>query len=126
MGLDMYLYKKNKRTPDEKIQEVAYWRKANQIRNWIVTYTDYPRDADCEEFLLTKNNLEKLVKDCKTVINDPRSASILMPTQSGFFFGNTEYDKWYFKDLKNTVEQVEKVIKETDWDNEEIYYYEWW
>ena len=35
MGLDMYLYKKVK---NAKKQEVAYWRKANQIRGWFVRH----------------------------------------------------------------------------------------
>ena len=31
MGLDMYLFKRNKKT-NEEVQEIMYWRKANQIR----------------------------------------------------------------------------------------------
>lgn len=124
MGLDMYLYKKKANV--EKMEEVAYWRKANQIRNWIVQNTEYEADADCEDYLLDKETLENLVSDCKAVIANPTLADELLPTKSGFFFGSTEYDDWYFEDLKLTIKQVEKILKETDWDNEDIYYYEWW
>lgn len=124
MGLDMFLYKRKNGT--KTLEEVAYWRKANQIRNWIVQNTEYEADADCEEYLLNKETLENLVSDCKAVIAENTLADELLPTKSGFFFGSTEYDDWYFEDLKSTVKQVEKVLKETDWDNEDIYYYEWW
>ena len=53
-------------------------------------------------------------------------ANMLIPTKSGFFFGNTDYNESYFWDLENTVRQLEKVINETDWNNEDIFYYEWW
>ena len=126
MGLDMYLFKRNKQNPDEEMKEVAYWRKANQIRNWIVEHTDYNINSNCEDYLLNKDILENLIADCKTVIENPIMADNIMPTKSGFFFGDTNYDNWYFAELKDTIKQVEKVIKETDWDNEDIYYYEWW
>ena len=57
MGLDMYLFKRKKNEPNGEPEEVTYWRKANQIRNWIVNHTDYKESADCEEFKLTKYNL---------------------------------------------------------------------
>ena len=43
-----------------------------------------------------------------------------LPTQSGFFFGGTEYDEWYFQGLKDTItiiERCEKLVEENDsWD----------
>lgn len=56
----------------------------------------------------------------------PRVAKKLLPTCDGFFFGNTDYDEYYIEDLKSTVEQLEKVLTETDFDNYKVLYYAWW
>jgi hypothetical protein len=37
------------------------------------------------------------------VINSSTVAKRLLPTQSGFFFGSTDYDQWYYEDLERTV-----------------------
>ena len=50
-------------------------------------------------------------------------AKQLLPTQSGFFFGSTEYTEYYKEDLEDTIRQLEQVLKETDFGNEELYYY---
>ena len=50
----------------------------------------------------------------------------LLPTQDGFFFGSTDYDEFYLDDVKLTSEILEKVLKETDFENEEIYYSSSW
>lgn len=130
MGLDMYIEKCNKfEDPNNENvvkDEIAYWRKANQIRQWIVDHTDYPDDADCEYHMLAKSDIEALLKDVKTVLEDHSKAEELLPTQSGFFFGSTDYDEYYFSDLEDTVEQLENILNDVDFETEDIYYYEWW
>ena len=37
------------------------------------------------------------------VIEDSSTAERLLPTQSGFFFGGTNYDEWYLKDIEYTM-----------------------
>lgn len=37
-------------------------------------------------------------------------AELLMPTQSGFFFGSTDYDELYLDDLRETVRQLEPLL----------------
>ena len=37
----------------------------------------------------------------------------LLPTQSGFFFGSTNYDEWYINDLKDTIQVIENLEKDT-------------
>ena len=120
MGLDMYLFRREKRPEGE---EVAYWRKANQIREWFDQHVGV---ANCHETPLTKEILLDLHNDCISVLNNHDLAPIIMPTSEGFFFGSTEYDEWYFEDLKDTLKMLDKVLKETDWETEEVYYYEWW
>ena len=125
MGLDMYLFRRTKDRSGEG-EEVTYWRKANQIRQWFVSNCGYKEDADCVAFPLTREQLIKLRDDCAAVLNGDVLAEEVLPTSDGFFFGNTEYDEWYFKDLEYTYKEVDRVIKETDWDAEEVCYYEWW
>lgn len=135
MGLDMYLFRQKKfREGDdaynelvkEMSEEVMYWRKANQIRSWIVNNTIYEDDWNCEEVELTKETLEKLKADCETVMDDPSKARKIFPTSAKFFFGSTDYDEWYFNELETTAKEIEIILKETDFENEIIYYTEWW
>ena len=36
----------------------------------------------------------------------------MLPTEDGFFFGCTEYDEWYVKDIERTIEELKRIIKE--------------
>lgn len=135
MGLDMFLFRQKKfREGDdaynklvrETSEEVMYWRKANQIRSWIVNNTIYEDNWNCEEVELTKETLEKLKADCEIVMDNPSKARTLFPTSSGFFFGSTDYDEWYFNELETTAKEIEIILEETDFENETIYYTEWW
>jgi hypothetical protein len=56
---------------------------------------------------------------CRIVIIDKSKAEQLLPSSSGFFFGNTEYDEWYYNDIQNTIEILEKALEDEDGD----YYY---
>lgn len=128
MGLDMWLERKSKNEKpdtDGVWNEVMYWRKANQIREWFAVNLEEGVE-NCRFSYVTKENLEDLVKDCKTVLDNHNKAHTLLPTSDGFFFGSTEYDDWYFKDLEETVKSLKSIIKETDWENEDVAYYEWW
>ena len=127
MGLDQYLKKRKKNIADAEYEEVAYWRKSNQIREWFVNHIeDMEPDSNCQYFEVDEDLLEQLVADCREVLKYKDMAPVLLPTSSGFFFGSTEYDEWYFEDLKETITMVTKVLEETDWKTEEIAYYEWW
>lgn len=116
MGLDMYLYgaKIISDNEDHKIEEVMYWRKANQIHKWFVDNVQDGYD-DCEEYKLSKIKLKQLIKDCKTVLEDIRTCDTIFPTHSGFFFGSQAYDTWYLKDIENTVEKLEPIIDNFDY-----------
>ena len=140
MGLDMYLYlekyescsrfnedykqKKDTFYPEElevfKIDErnfmsketlyqIGYWRKANAIHNWIVTNCADGEDR-CQRIYLTTKDLEKLLSLVNQVLENHDLADQLLPTVDGFFFGNKNYDEWYFKDLEYTKELLEKLL----------------
>lgn len=139
MGLDMYLYLRKedyKSSFDNKIglypeelrnfekdilnrnfasksikicYQVGYWRKANAIHKWFVDVCADGND-DCSPVYVRLDNLQELQNLCKEVLKNKEKASELLPTESGFFFGTTEYDEWYFKDIAYTIEIIDKII----------------
>ena len=170
MGLDMFLmkeiYTKNwEHTPKEEryeitvkrggkpvdvepkylVEEVAYWRKANQIHAWFVRNVQGGED-ECNPYYVSLRELEDLLETVRTVlqsitlsegriqngwkiengervpvfedgkfIDDPSVAKRLLPCEEGFLFGSTQYDEWYYADLKYTEEVLEQLIaKHTD------------
>ena len=150
MGLDMYLSKKtyvrqwDHQSPEEKYEvkvtkggkpvdgikpnrvkyieeEVGYWRKANQIHRWFVTNVQDGID-NCGDYYVSRETLEELLDVCKKVEADHSLAESLLPSTSGFFFGGTDYDEWYYNDIANTI----KIIEEALIDGDEFYYSSSW
>lgn len=135
MGLDMYLNSKNyvknwtHMSPEEKhvisivkgdgsptkidvsrisyvIEEIGYWRKANHIHRWFVENVQGGKD-DCGDYYVDPDKLKELLAICQQVKADHSLAATLLPTQKGFFFGGTEYDEYYFKDIDDTIRIIE-------------------
>lgn len=133
-------------------EEVGYWRKANAIHNWFCDNVqggvDNCGSYEVTKIQLT-NLLDtcKLVKEKFVikpalvedgaefvdgkwkpnmidgeVITNTEVAEELLPTCSGFFFGSTDYDDWYIRQIDNTIEILTKVLAETDFDKEIVYY----
>lgn len=93
------------------VEEVAYWRKANHIHQWFVCNIQDGED-NCSEYEVSKSELKKLVDLCKLILVDPGKASVLLPTQEGFFYGSTDYDESYFDDLQETIDMLEPLLDE--------------
>lgn len=85
----------------------AYWRKANQIHKWFVDNIQSGKD-DCGYYYVSLEKLKDLREVCRLALfnKDPN----LLPPQEGFFFGGTDIDEWYWKDLKNTIKQVDRLL----------------
>lgn len=66
------------------------------------------------------------VMDPGEVIINPEVAEELLPTRSGFFFGSTDYDEWYVRDLEYTVKTINQILATTDFDKEMIFYHSSW
>jgi len=140
MGLDMYLYRQeyvtswldNKETykaivdtlgikpcndaPHINVEIcVAYWRKANAIHKWFCDL-DGGKD-ECQSIYVNRQNLVDLRQTAWHAVNTPDMARVLLPTQSGFFFGSTEYDQWYMQDMHSTIEQLDKILDDTPEDS---------
>lgn len=126
MGLDMWLFKKDD-TQDNGISEepIMYWRKANQIRNWIVTHSTDVSENENITVELTQSQLKDLKSDIELVMADFNKAPEILPTKSGFFFGTTDYDESYFLDLINTYKALTDILHSLQ-PNENVIYHEWW
>lgn len=106
-------------------EEIGYWRKANQIHNWFVANVQDGVD-ECQLSIVPKEKIEELLQNCREIRKNKNKASSLLPTRSGFFFGNTEYDEWYDDDIKQTIKTLSNVLKKTDFDKEEVFYQASW
>lgn len=89
--------------------DVMYWRKANAIHGWFVNHCQGGED-DCREYYVLREQLVELRNLCQDVLNGKDG---LEPTQ-GFFFGSYEKDEWYYKDLQETIDGIDKVLELPD------------
>lgn len=79
---------------------VGYWRKANAIHAWIVDNCADGVDK-CQIINMSRETVNELLDICIRA-RDTRDASEL-PPRSGFFFGSTEVDEWYWEDINRTI-----------------------
>jgi len=97
--------------PKEISIEAMYWRKANMIHQWIVDNVQDGED-NCQEYYVQREDLETLLAECVNALTN-RDGDILPPS-SGFFFGSTEIDEYYWQDLEDTVKGLEKALSLSD------------
>lgn len=120
---------------------VIYWRKANQIHNWFVQNVQGGVDncesyyVDKEKLIELRDTCRRVLEATKLspglvkngevatdegwspileeggTIVDSSVAESLLPNQSGFFFGSTDYDEWYIRDLQHTADEIDRVLK---------------
>lgn len=91
-----------------RIKESAYFRKVNFIYGY---FGEKLVDESC---IVTKAEIEDIIERCKKVLADHSLAQELLPTCDGFFFGSTDYDDWYFKDVEDCQEQMQKLLEDYD------------
>ena len=126
MGLDMYAWK-TKDEKNEKVSELAYWRKHNRLHGWMGDLWEekgYPNqhgnsyEFNCIPLELTKDDLLELRKAIK---------NRTMPDTQGFFFGHDSYDegeyqkevdKYDLKFVTNALRAIRQGYKVT--------YDSWW
>ena len=121
MGLDQYLMKKKE---DQEVESLAYWRKVNQVHGWFVRECGEGVD-ECQQIDVPIPKLIELRQLCKNILADNSIAESVLPTVGGFFFGNYEYDEWYFRGIEETYFQLDKVLKELHEGDEVIYQASW-
>lgn len=91
MGLDLYFEK-------HKIKEIGYFRKVN----FLVPFFQFhnPSLDNLDFMIIDKEIAEDLLSRCNKVLENRENAEKFLPTTSGFFFGSTEYDEYYIKDVE--------------------------
>jgi len=131
-------------------EQVGCWRKFNALHNWFIDECAEGED-DCKEIYISSDKLFELLstlKEVKKVIDKSKKKKVsvqtgwnsdgdtyeeievydcdeeleeLFPTQSGFFFGSTQYGKGYKSNVEETIELLEKeLVNSDDYD----YYYQ--
>jgi hypothetical protein len=138
------------------LDSIGYWRKANHIHYWFVKNIQNGNDnceyynvskEKLEELLDTCNKVLNSVEykdgfikagkqysadgvvdliERAKIIVDTTTARELLPRANGFFFGSEEYDEFYVEDIKETIQIIESVLKNIDFDNYYIVYMSSW
>jgi len=102
---------------------VGYWRKANQIHAWFVDNCQDGRD-ECQESYVDRDKLVELRDLCAEAL-ETKNAKLLEP-RSGFFFGSTEVDEWYWSDLEHTKDTLTSILDDNSLKNFDFYYQASW
>ena len=103
--------------------EEAYWRKFNALHNWFVERVQDGIDK-CQTSELHKETFVELLNDIQSVLGG-EVVEDLEPV-SGFFFGSTEKDEWYFESMRKAKEKIESLIKNTDFEKYRLFYHASW
>lgn len=126
MGLEQSLYR---RTGGDCDHELAYWRKANYVHRYFTECWEEKGflSDNCTEFPVTIKDLEELLEACTKVLSarDEEVSMAQLPTQSGFFFGDTYYDEGYYESVEYTLELLKDLIPDLR-EEDELYYYAWY
>lgn len=156
LDMSLYKIKKGEKYNYQNAEEIIYWRKANMIHKWFVDNVQDGEDFGeahkvskeqieelrnlCREVLLKSKLKSKRIVVNETnengkwvptfidgkVISNPEVAEELLPTQSGFFFGRTDYDEYYLENIKFTYRELSELLHEFDFENYDIYYQSNW
>lgn len=144
MGLDIYFYKAKRsklKLQDNNVEyinsntfiaahnldtdifnEVAYFRKVNFLLPFF-SYID-----NCSYREVKRDELERLSVNCTNVLekrNDETSMTLL-PTQSGFFFGNQDYNECYYQDVEDVRNCIIDLLDNWNEHKDAIFLYCWW
>lgn len=109
--------------PYDDIEPVWIGRKENHIQCFIES--EVGDVTNCDYLPLEKEHIERLVDRLQRVKDDPTQAGVLLPTEPGFFFGNTDYNDIYFEDIEAELKEFSDIL--ASWDDTKQYaYWAWW
>jgi hypothetical protein len=123
------------------IEEVAYWRKFNALHAWFIQQCADGVD-ECQPIYVSSGKIRELLETLqkvKCILESSQSKKAqtesvllngeeslvetdvnknieelenLFPTAAGFFFGSTEYDEYYEREVSETIELIESLLEE--------------
>ena len=123
MGLDQE-FRVRQRGRDD-YEELAYFRKVNFLHGFIETVVLDNQPTNTDDIALSTDVLKDLIHRCESVLANHNRAPLLLPTREGFFFGNYNYDEWYFKDVQNVLDAARKALA-MQLEGAEVVYWSWW
>lgn len=136
MGLDMTLLSADRITIDndaiiqnaecivgKNVVEELYWRKFNGLHSWFVNTVQNGVD-DCNTYHVTREDLALLHSDLVAAC-ESRDPGPLAPV-SGFFFGSTEVDSYYWRRMDEACTAIGNLLSNFDWENRELFYEASW
>lgn len=100
-----------------------YWRKANSIHNWFIQNCANGVD-ECQPIPVRRDRLQTLLATVEETIKSKNAE--LLPPASGFFFGSTDVDEWYWNDLKYTKRELKNLLNKTEGDSVDFIYQASW
>ena len=114
----------SKNTPSLEVSfNIAYWRKSNSIHAWFVRECQNGVD-ECQTSYVSREKLTELRDLCALVVAT-KNHKLLEP-QSGFFFGSTDIDQWYWDDLAHTVKNLTTILNAPALKGCDFYYRSSW
>ena len=135
---------------DDILSGVIYWRKANSIHAFFCDKGSLSADGkeDVGYYLVERNAILNLIERIDAITSDkPKQEQVkyfdfatmteivkdveyklnitlaqeLLPTRSGFFFGDTDYNYWYYTDLTRTSDLLKKELATVP--NQQVWFY---
>jgi hypothetical protein len=88
----------------------------------IHTGTTYTTDSEGKSQIIEHTKKGQVISNINKIAE-------LLPTQSGFFFGGTEYDEYYLDDIDHTIEILEDVLADNEANKKfwyDYYYHSSW
>ena len=146
MGLDSYLFKRGKTAKgkimtamEEKerhgVVELAYWRKSYALHEKFLSYA-INLIKEKQKEIKTKKQAEKLAKtllnlNCQYIPLEKEDLQQILIWVKEMLSENDKedgdkLDDYQTEDFNFAQRVIEKALKETDFENEEICYYSWW
>jgi len=133
-------------------EEIAYWRKAYAIQDWFSRHCANGKLENCEQHPVTKDQLIELRDHCIKVLNsasliskevamnvyDPDLRKYVERPVIRQIMDNVSvaeelipdedciYDENYYTKLVNTVEQIDRILEEINFNEYDVVYHGWW
>lgn len=85
----------------------GYFRKVNFLYKYF--YEDLVKEA-C---YITPDEVQDIITKCNDILKGDASPETTLPTTSGFFFGSTAYDEWYYEDVRDVLKTFKQLSKDT-------------
>lgn len=102
--------------------EDVYFRKVNFV------YAFFSNEMVNESCIVDKTRIGQLKDACEDVLahkGNVEYAQSVLPTQGGFFFGSTDYDDWYWHDVKDCLTKIKRLYKSMGEDDFVLWDFSW-